>query len=225
MWESLREKINELIEEVGDATLVLVTKNQPKSLMKELLEIPEVRHIGENRWQEFKKKFLHGDEHTCSSSLYEEFKEKDIEFHFIGHLQTNKVDEVVKYFDVIQSVDSLRLLKKIDQEAKEIKKIQRVLLEINICDDPRKYGFAIEDLPEGVIYGSVYPNIHIEGFMTILKQGLSEKEQLSYFKKLKKFSETFDLPIISMGMSSDYKIALKAGSNMVRIGSKVFKEL
>ena len=217
MLKSLRKKITDLISEIGDIQLVVVTKNQPKEILEELLLMPEVKHLGENRWQKFKERFL--------PDLYKKFKEKDVQFHFIGHLQTNKVDEVVKYFDVIQSVDSMKLIKKIDEEAKKNEKIQKILLEVNISEDPNKYGFSIEDIPEGVIYGSIYPNIHIEGFMTILKENLTQEEQLKYFKKLHAFTDTFNLPIVSMGMSGDYKTAIEAGTNMIRVGSAIFKEL
>ncbi|MBT6068276.1 YggS family pyridoxal phosphate-dependent enzyme [Candidatus Peregrinibacteria bacterium] len=210
------QKIKTILKDLSNATLIVVTKNQPKDILEALLQIPETKHIGENRLQDFKERFC--------PDLYIQFKKQNISFHFIGHLQTNKVKEVIKYFDLIQSVDSIKLLEKINEEARKTNKIQRILLEVNISEDPAKHGFTTtsHSLEEAIQKAQSLPNIQLEGLMTILAINLTEEEQSENFSKLKTLSNKFNLPITSMGMSQDYRIAIKAGSNMVRIGSKVF---
>ena len=146
----------------------------------------------------------------------------------IGHLQTNKVKKVVPLVSLIHSVDSLKLLKIINKESKKINKITDCLIQINISNEDSKYGFS-EDQINFLNKNSLneYQNVRIRGLMGMASFS-SDKNKVEkefhflkgIFNELKK--ELTDFDILSMGMSNDYEIALEAGSNMIRIGSKIF---
>lgn len=159
----------------------------------------------------------------------------DIEWHLIGHLQTNKVKSVIRYAHWIQSVDSLKLWQKINEEAKEAEVIIKCLLQIKIATEDSKYGWNFDELESIMSTGQhkQYPNVEIAGVMGMasltddVDQIRKEFKQLkSYFDLMKKnfFTEDNGFKIISMGMSSDYLIALEEGSNMIRIGSLLFDQ-
>lgn len=213
---TIQHNIQKILATIGNAKLIIVTKKQSPDTLKELLTVPELTDIGENRWQDFKERFL------TQENLYEQFKNKKTKFHFIGHLQTNKVKDILPYFDVIQSVDSLKLLEKINSEAEKIDKVQSVLLEVNISGDELKHGFTPEEIQEILEHTAALPHIQVDGLMTILKQGLTPEEQKEYFTQLKELTKEHNLTETSMGMSQDYKIAIEAGATVVRIGSAVF---
>ncbi len=149
-------------------------------------------------------------------------------FHFIGHLQTNKVRKVVGNFDYIHSVDSLKLAKVISDEAKNIGKVQNILLEVNIAAEKQKYGFSETEIFNEFTSLKELPNINIAGLMCMTPLGASEEEQDKVFSgivKLKQNLETnfgITLKELSMGMSQDYKEAAKYGATMLRIGRKLF---
>jgi pyridoxal phosphate enzyme (YggS family) len=146
----------------------------------------------------------------------------------IGHLQTNKVKKVVPLVSLIHSVDSLKLLKTINKESKKINKITDCLIQINISNEDSKYGFSEDQLDFlNINFLNEYQNIRIRGLMGMASfssdKNIVEKEfnfLKGIFNELKK--ELTDFDILSMGMSNDYEIALEAGSNMIRIGSKIF---
>lgn len=149
--------------------------------------------------------------------------------HLIGHLQKNKVKKAVQLFDIIQSVDSLALAQKIDQEAEKSEKIMSVLLQVNVAEDPDKFGFAAETLWEDREKLLECANIELMGLMTIGRLGESEEETRKTFQELKLLQKKLQ-PIfgrgfteLSMGMSGDYSLALEEGATMVRVGSGVFQ--
>lgn len=150
-------------------------------------------------------------------------------FHFIGHLQTNKVKKVIKYFDYIHSVDSLKLAKVISEEAQNIGKVQNILLQVNNAEEEQKFGLSKDEIFE--IFTSIQelPAIKIAGLMNMAPLGASETELEMLFSEVaeikSKLEKDFgcELKEISMGMSQDYKIAVKCGATMVRIGRKLFK--
>ena len=154
---------------------------------------------------------------------------KNSTFHFIGHLQTNKVKKVIKYFDYIHSVDSLKLAENISDEAQKVGKIQKILLQINNANEEQKFGFSKEEVFE--IFPSIQnlPSINVVGVMNIAPLGLSEDELGNLFEEISQIKTQFEtkynckLKEISMGMSQDYKIAVRHGATMVRIGRKLFK--
>lgn len=150
-------------------------------------------------------------------------------FHFIGHLQTNKVKKAVKYFDYIHSVDSLKLAKVISDEAQNLGKVQKILLQINNAEEEQKFGLSKDEICE--IFNSIkeLPAIEITGVMNMAPLGASENELDVLFSEVaeikSKLEKDFNCELneISMGMSQDYKIAVRHGATMVRIGRKLFK--
>lgn len=149
-------------------------------------------------------------------------------FHFIGHLQTNKVKKVVENFDYIHSVDSVKLAKVISNEAQNIGKIQNILLEVNVADEEQKYGFSKNEIYE--IFTSIkeLPSINVSGLMNMTPLGADEEELEDLFQQMadlkNDLEKRFDCKLreMSMGMSQDYKTAVKYGATMLRIGRKLF---
>lgn len=200
-------------------TLIAVTKNVS---YQTILNLPDtVTHIAESKIQEAVDKLNELKQHST----------KKFTTHFIGHLQSNKAAKAVQYFDYIQSVDSIKIANKINTEAYKINKIQKILLQINICNDPKKYGFNAKDINLVVNQISNLQNLEISGFMTILQDYDNPKNIKKYFSKMQSlFTKTNNtimgtkpMKYLSMGMSQDYKEAIEEGSNMVRIGSLIFK--
>ena len=210
---SVNETIKKILEEIGSTKLVCVTKTVETERINEAISAGATI-IGENRIQEFEGK--------CEKLL-------PCEKHFIGHLQTNKVRSAVEYFDVIQSVDSLKLATEIDKKAAEISKIQSVFLQVNIGDEPQKYGFGIDEIELNLERISSLKNICVTGLMCIPPYGTPE-EARPYFREMKVLFDDFqqnnrdnaDIHELSMGMSGDYRVAIEEGATMVRIGSAIF---
>ena len=189
-----------------------VTKTHPKEVIKESFECG-IRFFGENKVQEAEKKYTN--------------KPKGSELHLIGRLQTNKINKAIRLFDVIQSVDSLKLVKNINKRALKISKVQRIFCQINIGKDPQKTGFTVEELECHVEEIKNFSHLKLEGIMTILPKNINEKTRNNFFAKTKKtadkISKILNKPIeISMGMSGDYVEAIKNGATMVRVGSKLY---
>lgn len=202
------------------ASLVAVSKTRTE---KEILELYKrgQRIFGENRAHEM----------IIKASLLP----SDIEWHLIGHLQTNKVKSVIQYASCIQSLDSLKLWQKIQDEANEAEMITKCLLQIKIATEETKYGWNFDELETVLQSGQngKCPNVEITGVMGMasltddIVQVRHEFKQLkSYFDLLKQnhFTNNPTFDTISMGMSSDYMIALEEGSNMIRIGSLLFDQ-
>ena len=149
-------------------------------------------------------------------------------FHFIGHLQTNKVKKVVPVFDYIHSVDSLKLAQAISEEAQNIGKTQKIMLEVNIAAEEQKYGFSKNEIYEFFPYVQKLSSVEIAGLMNMAPLGAPEEilnDLFSQMADLKKDIETkfnCKLKELSMGMSQDYKIAARHGATMLRIGRKLF---
>ena len=150
-------------------------------------------------------------------------------FHFIGHLQSNKVKKVVANFDFIHSVDSLRLAELISKEAGEIGKVQDIFLQINNANEEQKFGLSIAEIFEIFPLIQKLPNINVSGLMNMAPLNAEEKELNFLFSQIAeiklKLESDFNckLPELSMGMSQDYKIAVRHGATMLRIGRKLFK--
>ena len=189
-----------------------VTKTHPKEVIKESFECG-IRFFGENKVQEAEKKYTN--------------KPKESELHLIGRLQTNKINKAIRLFDVIQSVDSLKLVKNINKRALIISKVQRIFCQINIGKDPQKTGFTVEELECHVEQINNFSNLKLEGIMTILPNNINEKTRNKFFAKTKKSADKISKILnksieISMGMSGDYVEAIKNGATMVRVGSKLY---
>lgn len=153
---------------------------------------------------------------------------KNSKFHFIGHLQTNKVAKVVKYFDYIHSVDSFHLAEKISQESAKINKIQKIFIEVNFANEEQKFGFSQTSLSEN--FGDLVklPNIEIQGLMSMSPLGAEKDYLFNLFSEVKRvqdeLAEKYGLQLqeTSMGMSQDYMVAVKCGATKLRIGRKLF---
>ena len=150
--------------------------------------------------------------------------------HFIGHLQTNKVKQVVGKVDLIQSVDSLRLLEAIHKEALKQGIIQDILLEINVGEEASKSGFTLEEIPALLPEMGKYGNIHIRGLMAIPPISQNPGDNCKFFKKIYALSvdisakkyDNISVDVLSMGMSDDYADAIACGSTMIRVGTAIF---
>ena len=172
---------------------------------------------GENRVQELTAKL--------AENAYE-----GAPVHFIGHLQTNKVKFVVGKVDLIQSVDSQRLLRAIDKEAAKQGIIQNILLEVNIGEEASKSGFCAEDIPAIVDNIRQFPNVCVKGLMAIPPISHNSGENLKFFQKMfqisvdisKKIEDNVMVDCLSMGMSGDFADAISAGSTMIRVGTAIF---
>ena len=161
------------------------------------------------------------------NNLPDEIKQNS-HFHFIGHLQTNKVKKVVNHFDFIHSVDSLKLVQVISEEAYKINKTQNILLELNNAGEEQKFGFSKSELMKSFPEIIKLPNIKVLGVMNMAPLNAGEKEIETLFTDVKETQETLNKMFncnmleISMGMSQDYKIAARCGSTMLRVGRKLF---
>lgn len=193
-----------------EVTLVCVSKFHPVEAIREAYEAGE-RHFGESRVQELKTKIP-----QLPSDIY---------WHFIGHLQTNKVRDLLKLKPyLIHSVDSERLLQTIQDEAAKLGIVQEILLEVHVAKEETKSGFAPEEISNIQYQISNYPNIHVRGLMCMATNTDDEAEIRRCFLTAKACLSSFPTPLstLSMGMSDDFRIAIECGSNMVRIGSTIF---
>jgi len=209
-----KEKYQEINEELrlSKITLVAVSKTKP---VEDILELYELGHrdFGENYVQELVEKA--------------ERLPKDIRWHFIGHLQSNKVKLITPFIYLIHGVDSLKLLKEIDKQSEKNKRVIDCLLQVHIAQEETKFGFDENEL-FALVTGQ-FANAKIKGLMGMASLTENTNKIRTEFKHLKtvykKLSTlTPQLSILSMGMSADYKIAIEEGSNMVRIGSLLFGE-
>ena len=209
---TIRENIRSVRAHIpAGVTLVCVSKYQPIEAIRKAYEAGE-RHFGESRVQELKQKV----------SLLP----SDIHWHFIGHLQTNKVRDLIKLRPyLIQSVDSEHLLEAINDEAAKQGIIQDVLLEVHVAQEETKTGFAPSEISNFKSQISNLSNIRICGLMAMATNTEDETEIRRCFTETQKCLNNLNNlnnPILSMGMSDDYRIAIECGSNMVRIGSTIF---
>ena len=197
-----------------DITLVAVSKTVPPARINEAIGAG-IRIIGENKVQEAQQKFDKVDE---------------VNWHMVGHLQTNKVKYALKIFDLIQSVDTYHLAEEINKRAEKDGKKVPVLIEVNTSGEESKYGCNPEEAEDLVLRVSQLPSVEVKGLMTI---GLfSDNPALvrTCFVKLRRIFDSLSgqnipnvkMEIISMGMSADFDLAIEEGSNMVRIGTAIF---
>lgn len=157
-------------------------------------------------------------------------KIEGLKWHIIGHLQRNKAKDAVKISDCIQSVDSLRLAKEIDQQCAKISKIMPVFIEVNIGNEESKSGANPDEILDLTHQVAELPNLRIEGMMTMEPFFENPEEARPYLKRMKQLFDEVkshnipntDIKILSMGMSNSYQVAIEEGSNMVRIGTKLF---
>ncbi|NMM61414.1 YggS family pyridoxal phosphate-dependent enzyme [Clostridium sp. P21] len=204
--------IKNTIEE--KVTLIAVSKTKPVEEIKKVYDIG-IKDFGENKVQELVDKY--------------DKLPKDIKWHLIGHLQRNKVKYIVGKVDLIQSLDSVRLLQEIEKQYSIKDEIAKVLIQINIGREESKTGILLDDLGELLEQCESCNNVKVKGLMAIIPKG-TEESCKCYFMKMKNIFEdlkkksfkNIQMDILSMGMSSDYLMALQEGSNMVRVGQGIF---
>ena len=198
-------------------TLIAVSKTKPIEFIKEAYDYG-IRDFGENKVQEILEK-------------YEQLP-KDIRWHMIGHLQTNKVKMILDKVEYIHSIDSLKLASVIDKEAKKKGIVVKGFLELNIVGEETKFGFSVEELNSIVEELAVFGNLRIIGLMIVAPfVDIAEKNR-EIFKKMKKIAvdinakkiHNVEISELSMGMSGDYLVAIEEGSTFVRVGSSIFGE-
>ncbi len=180
-------------------------------------EIKTIQNIGQNDFGE--SKFQEAFEKQL---ILKDLKQ--IKWHFIGRLQSNKIRKIVQSFNYIHSVDSFEKLQKISNISFEEKKNLFIMLQIKLSDDPTKGGFSPELIKSKWKEIQELKNITLTGLMTINPRGLSSKENLELFKKCRSLADSFQLPDCSMGMSGDWEEAIDAGSTWLRLGSLIFGE-
>ena len=196
-------------------TLIAVSKTKPAQAVQEAYEAG-ARDFGENKVQEILQK--------------QPALPQDIRWHMIGHLQRNKVHQVIGKAVLIHAVDSLRLAEQIEQEAAKRNLDVDVLLEINVAKEESKYGFFLEDAEEAIRQISSLPHVHIKGLMTIAPFVENPEENRGIFQKLYQFSvdindkniDNVTMGVLSMGMSGDFEVAIEEGATMVRVGTSIF---
>ena len=198
--------IEEIIKNVGNSTIVAATKYVDVSQMKEIYA-KGITNFGENRVDSFLGK-------------YDVLNGYDITWHFIGHLQRNKCSKVINKIEYLHSLDNIELAKLINKYRTTPLKC---FVQVNISQDELKYGINEEDLSSFLEEVKQYEKVEIVGLMTILKADLSEEENYAYFSHLAELCEKYNLKMTSMGMSSDYKQAVKANATYIRLGSILFK--
>jgi pyridoxal phosphate enzyme (YggS family) len=207
-------------EELKDkkVTLVAVSKKKSVANITELYDLGQ-KDFGENYVQEVTEKY--------------ELTPKDIRWHFIGHLQSNKVKYIAPFVSLIQSVDSKKLLSEINKQALRHDRIIDCLLQVHIAEEETKFGFDEKELHELLATNFTnYMNVRIRGLMGMASFTDDRNKIRNEFKYLKSLFDKYSklaidhssFTILSMGMSADYKIAIEEGSNMVRIGSLIFGE-
>ncbi|MBN9293912.1 MAG: YggS family pyridoxal phosphate-dependent enzyme [Flavobacteriia bacterium] len=216
----IAENLKEVLSGIPDhVKLVAVSKMNPVERVMEAYDAGQ-RIFGENKVQELLPKY--------------EALPKDIEWHLIGHLQTNKVKFIAPFISMIHSVDSFRLLEEINKQAKKNNRVIDVLLQFHIADEETKYGFVMEEIREMVKEKSFYEmeNVRISGVMGMASNTENSEQVRFEFIELANIFETLkshffkfndDFKEISMGMSGDYQLAIEEGSTIVRVGSKIFK--
>lgn len=213
---NITERIREIRSSLPEGvTLVAVSKTHPAEAIREAYSCGQ-RIFGESRPQELKAKY--------------EVLPHDIEWHMIGHLQTNKVKYIAPFVALIHSVDSLRLLEVIDREAGKCGRVIDCLLEIHVAREESKTGWAYDELLAEVQRGTLsrFENVRLRGVMCIATNTDDQAVVRADFERLVNyqnelaphFGEAFD--VISMGMSDDYPLAIECGSTMIRVGSKIF---
>ena len=198
-----------------EVTLIAVSKTKPVPMLEEAYE-GGARDFGENKVQEIVAK---------KPQLPE-----DIRWHMIGHLQRNKVHQVVGKAVLIHSVDSLRLAEQIETEAAKKDTDVDILLEVNVAREESKYGFFLEEVEDAIMTIKDFPHVHIKGLMTIAPFVENPEENREVFKKLYEFAvdiggkniDNVTMSVLSMGMTGDYEVAIEEGATMVRVGTGIF---
>ena len=207
----IKANLNTILKSIPkEVTLVAVSKTRQNSAIIEAYQLGQ-RIFGENKVQELVQKF--------------EELPKDINWHMIGHLQTNKVKFIAPFVSLIHGVDSIKLLKEINKRAKQNNRVIDCLLQVHIATESTKFGFDIPKVNEAIDSANEYQNIRIVGLMGMATFTDNKQQVIQEFSSLKIVFDTVKnehITTLSMGMSGDYQLAIEQGSNMVRVGSAIF---
>ena len=208
---SITKNLNHLYRNISnDIVVVAVSKTKPN---EDILEAYNSGHksFGENKVQELIEK------HNALPN--------DIEWHFIGHLQRNKVKNIIKFIHLIHSVDSYKLLNEINKRAKNENRVVDCLIQVKIATEENKYGFNFEEIDDVINFSKNLNHINVKGFMGMSTLTNDNNIINNEFSKLQNIFNNYKsktLNILSMGMSNDYNLAIENGSNMIRLGSIIF---
>jgi pyridoxal phosphate enzyme (YggS family) len=200
-----------------EVTLIAVSKTKPVSMIEELIELG-VTSFGENKVQELTNKY--------------EVLPKTLNWHLIGHLQTNKVKYIVDKVCLIHSVDSLKLAKEIQKEAKKKDVVCKILIEVNIANEETKFGVSYDEVLPLILEISKLSRVKVCGLMTIAPYVEKAEKNREHFRNLRQLyvdikSKNIDnvsMDMLSMGMTGDYEIAIEEGATMIRVGTGIFGE-
>ncbi len=215
----IQHNLQEVLKDISsEVCLVAVSKTKPISDLQEAYEIGQ-RVFGENKVQELTDKY--------------EALPKDIQWHMIGHLQSNKVKHIAPFVALIHSVDSFKLLKEINKQGEKVNRIIDCLLQVHIAEEDTKYGFDFQEVKQLIVSNELTQlnHINIKGLMGMATfTDDTQKIKLEFdslnttFKQLQQspLPHNVSLEILSMGMSGDYQLAIATGSNMIRVGSSIF---
>ena len=198
-----------------EVTLIAVSKTKPVSMLMEAYEAG-ARAFGENKVQEITEKLPQMPE--------------DAKIHMIGHLQTNKVGQVIEKAVLIHSVDSVHLAEKIEKEAAKRNMVKEILLEVNVAEEDSKFGLKMEDVIPTLEIIKTFPHVCVKGLMTIAPFVEDAEENRKYFKELyqlyvdikTKNIDNGTMSVLSMGMTGDYEVAVEEGATMIRVGTGIF---
>ncbi len=218
-YEKVVENVKKACERSGrnfqDVTIIAVSKTKPLSDVEELLA-HGITEFGENKVQEMVDKYEHVS--------------KPVNWHLIGHLQTNKVKYIVDKACLIHSVDSVHLAKEIEKEAAKKDVVVKVLIEVNIAQEESKFGIREDEVYSLIDAIKDMPHVHVMGLMTIAPFVDNAEENRVYFRKMhqllldikSKCIDNIDMNVLSMGMTNDYEIAVEEGATMIRVGTAIF---
>ncbi len=218
-YEKVVENVKKACERSGrnfqDVTIIAVSKTKPLSDVEELLA-HGITEFGENKVQEMVDKYEHVS--------------KPVNWHLIGHLQTNKVKYIVDKACLIHSVDSVHLAKEIEKEAAKKDVVVKVLIEVNIAQEESKFGIREDEVYSLIDAIKDMPHVHVMGLMTIAPFVDNPEENRVYFRKMhqllldikSKCIDNIDMNVLSMGMTNDYEIAVEEGATMIRVGTAIF---
>lgn len=217
--EEVEERIQEACRRAGrdrsEVTLIAVSKTKPAEVLKEAYDLG-IRVFGENKVQELTEKY--------------EVLPKDIRWHMIGHLQTNKVKYIADKVELIHSVDSLKLAETIEKEAAKRHRTIDILVEVNVAEEGSKFGLKVEEVIPFIEKVAGFSHINVRGLMTIAPFVENPEKNRSVFADLRKLSvditekniDNVNVSILSMGMTNDYEVAIEEGATMVRVGTGIF---
>lgn len=199
----------------SEVTLIAVSKTKPVEMLREVYDAG-ARDFGENKVQEICEKY--------------DKLPSDIKWHMIGHLQRNKVKQVIDKVTLIHSVDSYRLAQEISVQAQKKGLSIPILIEVNIAGEESKFGISADDTIQLVEEIAALPNLKIQGLMTIAPYVVDPEENRLYFRQIKQLSvdiknkniDNVSMDILSMGMTGDYEVAIEEGATMVRVGTGIF---